>query len=137
MSGLLRQVVRYGGTSALSACISLGLPALMHEVLGVPERYAVLITLVAVFAFNFFALRRAVFQTGDAPVARQSGSYLVVSLTFRALEYLAFLALFDLAGVHYLVSVLIVQAVSTVLKFFAYRSLVFRPAAPADRANSV
>lgn len=137
MTPLLAQALKYLGTAVLSAGISLGLPALLHEVFGVSERMAVLATLVFVFLFNFLMLRRAVFNSTRTAMKWQSGNYLAVSIVFRVLEYLAFLTLFDLVGIHYLLSVACVQVVSTVVKFFVYRSFVFAPMPATIRANNI
>ena len=124
---LIDQLARYGGLSVVSACISLGLPFVLHQWLGVDPRLAVAIGLICAFTTNFFGLSAVVFgHTGG--IASALARFLGVALVFRGLEYLGFLLLFDIAHLPYMVALLIPLVISFCLKFVTYRVFVFRPA---------
>lgn len=127
---LRAQLVRYAAATAASATITLGLPILLHEVFGVADDIAVAVALAVAFIVNFVSTRVLVFRS----TGRASGELLrfaLTSLSFRGLEYLAYLAL-AWAGVVYYLALAIVLAVSMVLKFLTYRSVVFNRS--VDRA---
>lgn len=122
---LVGQTVRFGITTGLSALLSLGVPILLHEIFLVDERVAVGIGFVAAFIANTVLVPRFVFRSKQG-WRRESAIYVVSSLIFRAIEYAAFLALFDLIEVDYRISVILVLAISSLSKFFYYR-FMFAP----------
>jgi putative flippase GtrA len=116
------QLFRYGVSSGASAAVSLGLPVLLHEVFGVEQKLAVGISLASVLLLNFVMIRLFVFRSRNG--AKRDLTYYVGSAaTFRGLEYLLFLALFELARLHYFTALLLTLATSGVVKFVWYRFL--------------
>ena len=118
------QAVRYLLMTGLSALVTLGIPALLHEVFDVGEELSVAISLVIAFCVNFLTTRLYVF-TSDGRVGPQLVRFALVSAGFRLGEYIAFLILHTWLGLMYLVALALVLIVSIVLKFFAYRQFVF------------
>ena len=123
------QLIRYGVSSGASAAVSLGLPVLLHEAFGVEQKLAVAISQASILLLNFLMIRLFVFRSKST--ARRDLAYYVGSaVAFRGLEYLLFLALFELASLHYFLALLLTLAVSTVVKFGWYRFLFHRSTEP-------
>lgn len=129
---LLHQAMRFGLQSGASASITLGLPILLHEALGIQVEHAVAAALATAFVFNFATMRLLVFRS-EGRVGWELLRYLLAALAFRLAEYGVFLVFHRQLGLMYVVSLGLVLAVSTVLKFALYRNFVFR-ARPARHA---
>ena len=123
------QMLRFGLSSGLSASVSLGLPVVLHELLHVEQKVAVAISQVTVLLMNFVTLRLFVFR-GNGSVRGDLLRYFGSAAVFRGIEYLSFLALFELAGLFYLTALIITLIVSTMIKFVWYRFIFGRGAAP-------
>ena len=123
------QLIRYGVSSGASAAVSLGLPVLLHEAFGVEQKLAVAISQASVLLLNFLMIRLFVFRS-KSPAKRDLAYYVGSAVAFRGLEYLLFLALFELASLHYFLALLLTLAVSTVVKFGWYRFLFHRSTEP-------
>lgn len=128
---------RFGLLGAASFSINVGLTAGLHELGGVREEYAYAISLVVVLATNFVACRYWVFRGSHGGVVTQGLAFLASSFAFRGVEYVAFLLLHTIGGLHYLVTIFLVTGFSTVAKFVHYRFIVFRtvPADPPARPS--
>jgi putative flippase GtrA len=94
------QLIRYGVSSGASATVSLGLPLLLHEAFGVEQKVAVAISQVSVLLLNFLMIRLFVFRSKSG-AKRDLAYYVGSAVAFRGLEYLLFLGLFELAGLHF------------------------------------
>jgi len=114
------ELLRFGASSAASALLSLGLPVLLHEAVGLPIQLAVAISQLTMLAVNYLMLRRFVFRSSGS-VAGEATHYLASAATFRGLEYLAFTGLYQLARLPYFPALVAVLLVSTVAKFAWYR----------------
>jgi putative flippase GtrA len=122
---LLGEVARFGFVGALSYGLGVALAAMFHEVLGVPEKGAVGASLAIVLVTNFFLARTFIFRSaGD--VRHEVARFVVTSATMRGLEYALFIVLLNYAGIGYLIAMTVAMALSTIAKFFIYRTLVFR-----------
>ena len=121
---LHQQVYRYLLMTGLSAVVTVGLPALLHEVFGVGEERAVAVSLAVAFCVNFLTARFYIFRSGGH-IGGQLVRFALVSAAFRIGEYLAFLVLHTWLGLMYLVALAAILFVSIVLKFFSYRHFVF------------
>ncbi len=119
------QLFRFGMATGLSALISLGLPILLHEVFHVEQKIAVAISQVTVLLMNFVTLRLFVFR-GNGSVRGDLMRYFGSAAIFRGLEYISFLALFELAGLFYLTALVITLIISTLIKFLWYRYIFGR-----------
>lgn len=116
------QLMRYGVSSGASAAVSLGLPVLLHEAFGIEQKVAVAISQVSVLLVNFLMIRLFVFRSKSG-AKRDLAYYVGSAVAFRGLEYLLFLGLFELAGLHYFAALLVTLGASTVVKFGWYRFL--------------
>ena len=123
-SGAVREVGRYALATVFSATLSLTIPVILHNALGLSERGSVGAALAAVFAINFVQLRVFVFRSSRS-VLPQILKFGINSAAFRAAEYIAFLALFEYAGLHYVVTLFIVLVISFFMKFLVLKKFVF------------
>lgn len=115
------QIGRFATSTVLSAAITLGVPALLHEIFGVQQALAVGISQSSALLVNFLMIRVFVFRSNRA--ARHDLAYYVGSaVAFRGLEYLLFLMLYEL-GLFYLIALVLTLGTSTLLKFVWYRFL--------------
>ncbi len=121
------QIGRYLVMTGLSACLTMGLPVVLHEIFGLSEEASVAVALLTAFVVNFITLRRVVFRSAGRPTAELL-RFFWTGLAFRGGEYLAFLILLSLLRLHYVLALAIVLALSISLKFLCYRSFVFRSA---------
>jgi putative flippase GtrA len=124
----IHRFIRFGLVGAVAFAVSMGLTALLVEVLGLSEELAFGITLVVVLIGGFMANRHLVFEAADANLRRQGTHYALAALTFRALQYLSFLAIHTALGVPYLLAIFIVLSAWFVIKYAYYGKAVFRPA---------
>ena len=120
---LVGQAVRFLAATGLSAILSMGLPILLHELFGIPPQIAVACAFVVAYFVNFIALRYVIFSSGRS-VQRDFLNFGLSSLAFRGIEYVLFLALFQLLGLNYIVALAAVLIASSITKFFWYRSIM-------------
>ena len=119
------ELLRFGLLTMVSAGITIGLPVLLHEGLGIDPRIAVAIAFALVFVFNFTMMRLLVFRDrGNAMAALRR--FFVSSLVFRSAEYVGFLVLYHM-GMRYYAAQIVVVGVSFGLKFLTMRHIVFKP----------
>lgn len=128
-SDIAGQLLRFGVSSGASAAVSLGLPVFLHEIFGVEQKVAVAISQCSVLLLNFLMIRVFVFRSERA-AKRDLSYYIGSAVAFRGLEYLLFLALFELAGLFYFTALLLTLGTSTLVKFFWYRLLFGKRAEP-------
>jgi putative flippase GtrA len=119
------EAFRFLQATVISAGCSLLLPIALHEGFGVPQRIAVAVGLLLVFALNFVTTRLYVFRSRGAP-GGEMFRFALVSLAFRGGEYLAFLLLNVLFGMQYVLALMLVLGVSWCSKFLTYRQFVYR-----------
>jgi putative flippase GtrA len=120
---VLGELARFLGVGLVSFGFGIFLSAFLHEIIGLPQQAAVGLSLGVLFATNFWLARRFIFRSAGR-AQRQVLSFVVTSATMRAFEYLSFLLLTSFGG-HYLVALSVSMAVSSLLKFFLYRTFVF------------
>lgn len=114
------QLLRFLLTSGISAMITVGLPILLVELAGFPERRAVQIAFASAYVFNLVVVRGFVYRSSNH-WARDLVVYMVVNGLFRLAEYGLFVALTAGLGLAYYLALVAVLGLSTVAKFFAYR----------------
>ena len=118
---------RWGVNTLASLVVNLGLTIGLHEGFGIDPAIAYGVALVTVFLMNFVLFRYYVFvQAEPLALVPQFMVYTTSAIGFRLTEYLAFLLLHTLLGVHYVLTIFVVQGISFVVKFFFYGKLVFR-----------
>lgn len=116
------QLLRFGMSSGVSAAVTVGLPTLLHEAFGIDQRIAVATSQSTALLINFLMIRIFVFRSKRA-APRDLAYYVGSAAAFRGLEYLCFLALFQLAHLYYLTALVLTLAMSTLVKFVWYRFL--------------
>ena len=121
-SKLFAQLLRFGVSTGFSAAMSFGLPIILHEAFGIEEKVAVAIGFAVAYLGNLLLLRMFVFKSTN-DWKRDTAAYVVTNGVFRLLEYAAFLLLLDQAGLSYVPALLAVLVVSSIVKFFAYRTI--------------
>jgi putative flippase GtrA len=129
---LLATAIRFGLAGMLSSLGSFVLPLILHEFLGVPERWSVAIAFGFAYVINFVTLRRVVFAS-DRDWKRDLTFYAVLNAAFRGSEFMAFSFLRQMNFASYAATLLIVLAGSTIIKFFAYRFLFSGMSGPPKR----
>ena len=118
---------RWGVNTVASLVVNLGLTIGLHEGVGIHPAAAYAVALVTVFLMNFVLFRYYVFvQSEPRPIASQFVVYATSAIGFRLTEYLSFVLLHSILGVHYVVTIFVVQGISFVVKFFFYGNFVFR-----------
>jgi putative flippase GtrA len=116
------QLMRFAVSTGVSAAVTIGLPALLHELFGIEQRLAVGISQSSALLINFLMIRVFVFRSKRA-APRDLAYYVGSAAAFRGLEYLSFLALFQLAHLYYLTALVLTLGASTLVKFVWYRFL--------------
>jgi putative flippase GtrA len=129
-----QQVVRFLLMTLLSACLTLALPILFHEVFGVGKEVAVALALAIAFFVNFFTVRIVVFRSAGSPTS-EFIRYALTNAAFRISEFLAFFVLHTLLGIYYILVLVFVLGTSFIAKFVFYRFFVFN--SPASERNEV
>ena len=121
---LKHRLFRWGVNTGASFIVNLGLTVGLHEGLGVKAELAYGVALVTVFFMNFVFFRYYVFiQEKPAPIGQQFAAYTGSALAFRLAEYAGFVIIHSFLGLHYVATVILVQGIAFVIKFFFYGKL--------------
>jgi putative flippase GtrA len=121
---LLPELLRFIGSGLLVFPVGLGVSALCHEVFGWRAEIAAAAAVGSLLLVNFVLGRAYVFRSSGR-IAYQLPRFLGIALVMRGAEYLMFLALFETLHAPYLVAIAASLAMSSLIKFFAYRSWAF------------
>jgi len=116
---------RFAIVSAASGVTNFGLTAFFHEIVGVAEELSYLLALAIALVQNFLGLRLLVYRGSTASWWQQFLQFVGATAGFRALEYLTFLALHSVLGIHYLVAVAVIMVVFTIGKYVFYGRTIF------------
>ncbi|PCI58760.1 MAG: hypothetical protein COB37_12525 [Kordiimonadales bacterium] len=111
--------------SLASVLISIGGAAFFTEIFNIHMNVSVATSLFLAFLFNFFSMRFFVFRS-SASVIPQLIHFGVSSAGFRLLEYLLFLTLAHLFGLQYLISLVIILALSFGAKYIYHNLITFK-----------
>jgi putative flippase GtrA len=117
-------LIRYLLLTGLSIFLVFSVTFVSHELLGLSENVAVAIALFVAFVVNFSTAKFIVFRSSGC-WKKQALKFLVVSVSFRASEYLGFYILFNVFQIHYILALGIVLMLSLVFKFITYKYWVF------------
>jgi len=120
--GSAHQIARYGVSALTSAAVTVGLPVLLHEVLGIEQAKAAAISQTTALLVNFVMIRIFVFRSRRG-ARRDFVHFAASAVAFRGLEYVFFLVLFEVGGLYYLLALILTLGTSSVLKFVWYRFL--------------
>jgi putative flippase GtrA len=119
------ELFRFIGSGLLAFPVGLGVSALCHELLGWRQEYAAAAAVAVLLVINFGLSRIYVFRSTGS-FSYQLPRFLSIALFMRAAEYLMFMGLFKLVHLPYLVAITAALAMSSLIKFFVYRSWVFQ-----------
>ena len=123
-SKIAGEMVRYLMAGGFSAILSLTLPVVLKDGLGLHAELAVAISLTGVFAINFIAIRLFVFRS-DGDKLPQLVRFVATSVLMRGTEYVSFLGLYNFLGMHYWIALFLVLTASSTCKFVVHRKYVF------------
>jgi putative flippase GtrA len=123
---LLSQIIRYIGMAALSSAITIGLPVLLHEGFDMAEEIAVALAYGMSTITNFFIARNMIFGSSSG-AQRDASRYIAMTAIYRSMEYGLFILLHSVGGLHYVLTILLVQGVFTIIKFVTLKYWLFRP----------
>ena len=132
----LTALVRFGIGGLLSSGVAVGTTAILHELGSMNERVAAAMGLAAALVVNFLMLRYFVFRGTHPPLLRQLLVFLASSGVFRGIEYVAFLLVSTVSGMHYLLVLVFVLGGSFILKFVVYEGWVFVRGANPDASDA-
>lgn len=125
MQRALGAPVRFFLLGLLSFSMNLGITAGLHEIFGVSPEVAFAVALVAAFCTNFSLMRWWVFRGTARPIMDQLVGFGLSSLFFRGTEYVAYIVLYRIAEVRYLVAAVAVLGTSFGVKYVVYNSWLF------------
>lgn len=119
---------RFVATSLLSFAGNILLTAFLHEVVGIAEPVAYGCTLVFMFIVNFLLTVHWIIPQNEIrhSIAAQLVRCVLISISTRSLEWLAFVALMHLTNVNYLVCIAGISVVSFLAKFWAMNRFLAR-----------
>jgi|KBSSwiStaDraftv2_1062776.scaffolds.fasta_scaffold00839_23 putative flippase GtrA len=135
----LRQIffeaARFVGSGLLAFPLGLGVAALCREQFGMRPELATAAAFGTLLFLNFALGRRLVFRSAGS-VKHEFRRFIAVAIVMRCFESLLSISLLKLFAVPYLASIAMALAISSMIKFFLYRSWVFvRPAAAAGNPD--
>jgi putative flippase GtrA len=124
MRRLVGDATRFVGFGVMSYGLGIAISAFLTEIVRLSAEAAVAVSLAILIVVNFWLSRRFVFRaTGE--VRSQFSRFLSTTVVMRGVEYLLFLLLYRVVGLHYLLALTVGMGLSTCIKFFLYRGLVF------------
>ena len=112
--------------AATSYTLVIGITAGLHEIANLAPHYAYAAALVVALIFNFLFNRHLVFRASKGDGKTQAARFVATSCAFRLGEWITFSVLIASLGTHYAVLATLVQAVSLLFKYVAFRRFVFR-----------
>ena len=119
-------LIRFGALGGTTFATNISLTAFLHQGLGLSAEVAFALSLGTVLIISFFACRYWIFKTGSERDPRhQALLFFLSTLAFRGAEYLGFLLLHTVFGIHYLTAVAAILITTFFAKFFYYRDAVF------------
>jgi putative flippase GtrA len=121
---LLPEIFRFIGSGLIVFPLGLGLSAYCHEVLGWREELASAAGIAVLLLVNFATGRIFVFRSAGK-VRHEFMRFVSIALLMRGAEYLMFFAIFRLLHMPYLLSMLAALVISSLTKFWLYRTWVF------------
>ena len=121
----IRQIMYFGASGGLIFCTNIAVTALCRELIGIPVSFAYLCGFLTAMFVSFMLCRHVIFDAALGDIRRQFLMFLVSSIFFRGLEYLAVIAVYEMLRLHYLLVLASIQTMSFILKFFYYRGMVF------------
>jgi putative flippase GtrA len=127
---LFLEAVRFVSSGALVFPLGLGVAALCRQYLGWGDELATVAAFASLLMINFVLGRAFVFRSAG-PFKQELARFMGTAVVMRGFESLFSIALQKLTGLSYLLSITATLCLSSMIKFFLYRTWVFRRATPA------
>ena len=122
----LTGLIRFGALGGVTLATNIALTTFLHRTMGMAAELSFALSLATVIVISFVGCRYMIFQAAsEGDLKRQAALFLLSSLGFRGTEYLGFLMLHTLLGLHYLMAIVAVCGASFLAKFFYFRHAVF------------
>lgn len=135
LRSMIHEGARFVGSGLLAFPLGLGVAAVCRELLGWRPEAATATAFATLLLVNFMLGRKLVFRSSGA-VKHELRRFMAVAICMRAFESLLSILLQKEAHVPYLASIVAALVLSSLIKFFLYRSWVFvRPPGVADHPN--
>jgi putative flippase GtrA len=122
--------IRFIGSGVLVFPLGLGVAALCRQIFGWRQEVATVAAFGTLLMVNFVLGRAFVFRSAG-PLKQEFGRFMGTALVMRGFESLFSIGLQKFTGLSYLLSIAATLCCSSLIKFFLYRTWVFRRAAPA------
>ncbi len=122
---LIKQMFGFGALGVVLLGVNLAVTAALREIAGLNVEFAYIGGYASVVAIGFIACRHTIFAATAGDPKRQFLVFLLSSIFFRSMEYLASVFFFKALGVQYLLAPVLIQGLSFLIKFFYYRTVVF------------
>ncbi len=122
---LVKQMFGFGALGVVLLGINLAVTAALREFAGVGVEIAYIGGYASVVVIGFIACRHTIFAAAAGDPTRQFIIFLLSSIFFRSMEYLASVLLYTVLDIQYLLAPVIIQGLSFLIKFFYYRTVVF------------
>lgn len=119
-----RQFIKFGMVGTSGMVVDLGLLVLLVEVVRVPVLVANNVAFLAAVASNYVWNRRWTFRSTHPKIARQFGSFLLVSLVGLIVNVAGMKLLLSL-GIWYVLAKLVLIALVVIWNFLANRAWTF------------
>ena len=122
-----RELRRWAVVSILMFSFTFGSTIFFREVVGLVPELSFFITLTLAILGGFMLCRCYVYQAQEGSIGAQFLKYVSSVAAFRLLDFILFVLLVRVAQLWYPLVMVIVLPVTSVIKFFAIKSLVFVP----------
>ena len=118
-------IIRYSILAIASAGVTVGVTAFSHEILNAKKEIAYFSALICAILFNFSGMRWFAFRSTKSDILPQFFRFLFANIFWRIAEWTTFYVLHMLSDVFYLFLVIAISLISTIIKFYFYRTRVF------------
>ncbi len=124
------EAMRFIGSGLVAFPLGLGVAALCRELFGWRKEVATVAAFATLLLVNFMLGRRLVFRS-SGNLKHEFARFMGAAVLMRSLESLLSILLLEYAHIPYLASIAVTLAISSMVKFFLYRTWVFSRPAPA------
>lgn len=122
-----RELRRWAVVSILMFSFTFGSTVCFRELVGLAPELSFFITLTLAILGGFMLCRCYVYRAQDGSIGAQFLKYVSSVAAFRLLDFILFVLLVRVAQVWYPLAMAIILPVTSVIKFFAIKNLVFMP----------
>ncbi|MFI4912967.1 MAG: GtrA family protein [Sedimentisphaeraceae bacterium JB056] len=121
----MNQVIRFVFVTGFSFVTSIALMFILCEVFDIDKQISYAITLTILLITNFILCKKIVYRSDKSNHLFLLFCFIISSIVFRFTEFCMF-TLFNYLGLWYILSVIISQSITFIIKFFWY-GFLFKP----------